>query len=467
MKKSTTNHICTKGTIDAAQPTREALSSRAGLTLFVRYLKGIEIAPVLERLFGSIRRNRKGQPVSEIFKQVLCFLVDGSSRHLVHFDHLREDPGYTATIENIPETMLSSHAVKRFFNSFWWPRIYLFRRLLQKLFVWRLNLAKPSAVVLGIDVMVMDNDEARKRHGVRPTYKRVKGFAPLQMTWERFIVDAVFRSGDKHSNHSDTAQKMVEHVVGQIRKHYRQEVPIVIRSDSGFFDQKLFDAFDALKIGYVCAGRLYDDLKGYAQGLSPELWKRFTDQQTAWEYVELGDRRKSWPRFRRAIYCRRVSHQNQLLCDFARCHTVFYTNLGHGDLIDQRLGEAGLGELLDPQAIVRSYHQRGRDEQVHRAFKDFAAQELPFERFAQNAAFYYTSLLAFFLFEAFKEDVCAPVIKPTAFATTLRRKVIDVAAKIIRHAGRVILKVPQAAWQHLRFQEMWVKSAQPPIFVWV
>jgi len=40
---------------------------------------------------------------------------------------------------------------------------------------------------------VMDNDEAQRRHGVEPTYKKVKGFQPLQMSWGRFIVDAVFR----------------------------------------------------------------------------------------------------------------------------------------------------------------------------------------------------------------------------------------------------------------------------------
>jgi hypothetical protein len=47
----------------------------------------------LERLFGSRRKSAKGQPVSEIFKQVFCFLVDGSSRHLVHFDALKKDTG--------------------------------------------------------------------------------------------------------------------------------------------------------------------------------------------------------------------------------------------------------------------------------------------------------------------------------------------------------------------------------------
>ncbi|MBW1924812.1 MAG: hypothetical protein JRJ35_15200 [Deltaproteobacteria bacterium] len=75
--------------------------------------------------------------------------------------------------------------------------------------------------------MVMDNSEAVVRHGVRPTYKGVKGFQPLQMTWRGFVIDAVFRRGDAHCNHGDTVEKMPRHVVRKIRKHYRGDVPIM------------------------------------------------------------------------------------------------------------------------------------------------------------------------------------------------------------------------------------------------
>ena len=70
-------------------------------------------------------------------------------------------------------------------------RIWLFRRLLQQLFLWRLRLEQPPLILLGLDTMVMDNDEAEKRHGAAPTYKRVKGFQPLQVTWDRYVIDAV------------------------------------------------------------------------------------------------------------------------------------------------------------------------------------------------------------------------------------------------------------------------------------
>ena len=452
--------------IDKVEVTGDILTGRGGLSLFVRYLRGIGLYPQLEIFFGSIRRSRKGQPISEVFKQLFCFFFDGTSRHLVYFDTLKADDGYGRGIETQPEAMLSSHKVKRFFGAFWWPRIYLFRHLLQRMFLWRVRLSQPEVVILGLDTMVLDNDEAQIRHGVKPTYKRVKGFQPLQLSWGRFVVDAVFRAGDKHSNHSDTAHKMVLHAVNRIRKHYRADVPIVIRLDSGFFDQKLFECFEQLKIGYICGGKLYEDIKDYMRRVDLRHWDRYDNGRALWEYVEMGDRRKSWDRFRRAIFCRHVCEAGQLLLNFARPDTILYTNIGRGEAIDEGLVRCGRHDLLHAKGIIETYHGRGGDELVHRALKDFGFEQLPFKRFAQNAAFYYTMLTAFFLYEAFKEDVCSPVVQIGAYATTVRRKILDVAAKIVRHSGKVILKVTEATWNNLKLAELWQKSGAPPLYAW-
>jgi hypothetical protein len=452
--------------IDGVAVTSDRLTSRGGLSLFVRYLRNIGLVCHLQRLFGSIRKSAKGQPVAEIFKQLFCFFLDGTSRHLVEFDRRKEDRGYAATMETAWEAMLSSHGIKRFLCAFSWPRIWLFRRLLQALFLWRLRLTKPEAIVLGIDTMVMDNDEAEKRHGVQPTYKKLKGFQPLQMTWERYVVDAVFRGGRKHSNHGDTVAHMVRHMVQKIRQHYREDVGIVVRMDSGFFDQKLFELFEELSIGYQCTGKLYDDVKAYVGATDEGGWGRYQNGEQAWDYLEFGDRRGNWSRFRRAIFCRPVHQDQQMLLSFARPESLLYTNLGMGQPIDEQLKRAGLGHWLTPEWILECAHGRGRDELVHRGLKDFGPETLPMKRFAPNAVFYYTMLVAFFLYECFKEDVCAPVVPIGAYATTLRRKVIDVAAKIVRTSGKTILKVTAATWRHLHIEELWLKSGHPPHFAW-
>jgi len=453
--------------IDDISITQDTLTGRGGLSLFVRYLRGMGIEPHVERLFGSLRKNRKGLAVFEIFKQLICFFVDGTSRHVVYFDQLGRDAGYAAAIETAPESMISSHALKRFLRSFWWPRIFLFRRLLQKLFLWRLRIAKPSVIILGLDTMILDNDQARRRHGVEPTYKKVKGFGALQLSWGRFIVDSVLRGGSKHCNHEETATEMIRHVVAQIRRHYRPDVPIIIRFDSGFFDQKLFGFFESLQIGYIGAGKLYNDVKHYIASVDPMAWRRYQNDRQLWDFVELADRRGSWDRFRRALFLRPHYQDRQQLLAFARPETVIYTNLGMGQTIDPLIVHSGRADLLTPTGIIEAYHDRGADELVFRALKDFASETLPFKRFNQNAAWYYTMLLAFFVFESFTDDVGQPVVPVTSYPTTVRRVLIDFAAKIVSHSGKIILKVTQATWEALRFRDLWIRSGAPPVFVWM
>ena len=157
--------------------TNDTLTSRGGLNMFVRYLDSIGVMSPMHRLFGGIRKTRKGTCVEELFKQVLCNFVDGTSRHLVYYDRLKDDAGYAGAIESGAEELVSSHGIKRFFNGFSWPRIWLLRRLLQGLFMWCVNLKKPDVIELHIDTMVMDNDEAEVRHGVELTTRRWRGFS--------------------------------------------------------------------------------------------------------------------------------------------------------------------------------------------------------------------------------------------------------------------------------------------------
>jgi hypothetical protein len=132
----------------------------------------------------------------------------------------------------------------------------------------------------------------------------------------------------------------------------------------------------------------------------------------------------------------------------------------------QRLAACGRSDLFAPQALIQSYHERGSDELVNRALKDFGFEQLPFKRFGHNAAFYYAMISAFFLHEAFKLDVCSPVAKISAYATTVRRQLIDMEAKVIRHSGKIILKVTRATFLALNFSQLWQKSSAPPQFVW-
>ena len=59
MEKDITVQDKKKQIIDAIQPTDEQLTSRAGLALFAQYLQSIRLIPIIERMFASMRKNKR------------------------------------------------------------------------------------------------------------------------------------------------------------------------------------------------------------------------------------------------------------------------------------------------------------------------------------------------------------------------------------------------------------------------
>lgn len=442
-----------KAEIQAILPTNEQLTGRAGLSLYAGYLRGIEIFPHIERLFGSLRKNRKGIEISELFVQILSFFMDGTSRHVSWFDQLKADESYAALLGS--DRLASSHAMKRFFGSFEYWRVFQFRKLLQDLFIWRLKESNPSVIVLGLDTTVLDNDDAEKRHGVEPTYKKVKGYQPLQLSWGRHVVDAVFRGGSKHSNHGDTADKMLKHVVAKIRAEYRQDVPIIVRMDAGFYDDGLFKSCEELKIGYACGGKLYSNVVDEATDAAE--WQEFRKDEEAskcWMYADLMCQQKQWDEARRTIYSTLSEEDGQYVFEGLHRDSVIITNLGVGEKIDEQLIAIDKKHWLEAGTILGLYHGRGADELTNRALKTFGHEQLPFKRFDPNAAWYYLMVLGNNLFESFKEDVSESVIAVSVYADTFRRQFIDIAGRIVRSGRITILKVPRAVFDRLQLDRL-------------
>ena len=143
------NEAAVKHSIDKVGVTEACLSGRAGLALISKYLKAIGIEKILAGMFSFLKKSSKGTALVSIFHQLLCFFFDGTSLRLVRFDQLKRDDGYAASIETSEEQMLSSHAVKRFLGNISIVRVWLFRKILRRLFVWRLSMEKPELITSG------------------------------------------------------------------------------------------------------------------------------------------------------------------------------------------------------------------------------------------------------------------------------------------------------------------------------
>lgn len=280
--------------------TNDKITGRGGLNIFIKYLNQIGFFQLFTKNLGFLKGSSKGLSLTQFVKQVCAHFIDGTQMSMTGFDAKKHDPAYAAIIENHRSEMASSHQIKRFFRKFIRVGNLVFRTMLLWLFIWRLRLEKPGILILFGDSMVLDNDDSRKRQGVEATYKRKKGFQPLHIIWNGYIVDALFRSGSVHGNYNH----------------------------------------------------------------------------------------------------------------------------------------------------------------------EFATKEqLPFYQLDMNRAYYYMMVLCHFIFEAFKRDVSAELIPTSAYPDTVRRRLIDFAAKVISKGGQLILKVTAPLYEQLKLGLLWDRSMNaPPIF---
>jgi len=255
---------------------------------------------------------------------------------------------------------------------------------------------------------------------------------------------------------------MVTELVNAIRRDYRKDVTIILRCDAGFFDEKNFAAFDALNIGFVATGKMYKGVKELAGSTPKEFWNRYDNGHQLWDFLDFGFRCETWGFFLRSIYTHLYNEDQQMLLDFARPDNIILTNIGINEKVLEHCTSEQKEYWLKAETLIESHHQNGNDELAHRGFKDFGFEQLPFKRFGANSAFYYCMVIAFFLFETFKEDTLAEVFPVTSYATTIRRNIVDFAAKIVKTGHQIILKIPQAIMDTFEIDNIWQKCQTPP-----
>jgi hypothetical protein len=279
-------------------------------------------------------------------------------------------------------------------------------------------------------------------------------------------VDVVFRSGEKHSNHGEDVLWVLRKVVTSIRKAYDAEVPIVVTMDSGFLDGEIFTALEEeLKIGYICSGKLYGSIRATVESLPEKDFGYLRKGALCWSYVEFESALDAWKGMeRRTLYTSLVEEDGQISLPFARPDAVYYTNLGRQEALDKALWNRGFHRLRFAEGILELAHGRGQSELIHRSLKEFMGREhLPFQRFGMNAAYYLFQTIAHFLLECFRRDVAGEVIPLMSYPGTIRRKVIDFAAKVVRTGGRVVLKVTRSIWESLDVESLWARCQAAPV----
>ena len=423
--------------------TTNCLSSRSGLAPFVNFINGTGICGELANVLHDLRKSKKGIKLEEAFFQLVLFFTDGTESSLKTFDTLQKDEAWKKLLGC--KKALGTAALKRILHKAYEVDIELLRPLIRRIFLSALKDKNPNKVILFLDSSVYDNDGAKCRAGVKCTYKKKEGYHPINLIWDGMYVDTYFQSGSCSTNHDGIAIKMLQKITPLIRDILGEGIQIIVRMDGGYYDQKIFAACDELKINFICAGKRYSDHQIHANTKLEGFDGVYRKKSCTWHYLTFQERRATWPKEMnyRALFLRPTEENGEALLGLDS--RIILTNLDVKDCSDE--------------SIIDYDHSRGTDELTHRAAKDFASERMPCLDFHANALWYTMGIISFNLFQIFKRNIAG--FAWNCYPTTIRRKLFDLAGKIVYTGRSFTLKITQWKMRELNFDEIWKKSLIP------
>jgi len=304
--------------------------------------------------------------------------------------------------------------------------------------------AHPDADLLVVDVDGTLLDAHSDKQGAAGTYKHGYGFYPLVAFLDRGdgtgeALAGLLRPGNAGSNTAADHLELVDLALAQLPQAASTQ-PILVRADTGGATHALTDYLRERGIGFSISLPTDERVRAAVLAIPQGAWTPATDAtgqpRSGAEVAELATLELAgWPQGTRAICRREDPHPGaQLSFTDADGHRfqVFLTDQPDPDLA----------------ALELRHRQRARIADRIRAAKATGLRNLPFDRWRRNAVWLELVLMACDLTcwtQALLLDGELAVCEPKA----LRYRLLHVAARISRHARRLIVRLQRTwPWAH-------------------
>jgi hypothetical protein len=314
--------------------------------------------------------------------------------------------------------------VSRFLGTFSYKTTHMFREINFKVFKKLLCKSKLTSITIDIDSSVI-NVEGHQE-GTAKGYNPKKLGNPcynIQFAFcdelKAYIAGCV-RSGNTYT--ANGAAEMIKEIVANIKT---DELEILFRMDSGYFDEDIIETIELLGCTYLIKGKEYPTLA--SQVTAPSII--FVKGDEGRETTELFTQLNTWDKDRRFVVSRVLKPEQDraqlsLLEGDEYEYFFFVTNTE-----------------LPSEKIVISYEKRGNAENyIKEAKYDMAVGHLLLQSFWANEAIFQMMMLAYNLFLLFKFD-SLHISEYRQQIKTFRLKYVFLAAKIIRTARYIVMKL--------------------------
>jgi len=394
------------------------LTSNAGLFLLLENAKNNGIFELIDAdLVFDIESTNKIK--MNHIKTMLCGHFIGIDK-LERLKLLQGDP----LVNEFDISVKEPETVSRFLGAFSYKTTHMFREINFKVFKKLLDRSNLKSITIDIDSSVI-NVEGHQEG-------TAKGYNPKKLGNPCYNIQFAFcdelkayitgfvRSGNTYT--ANGAAEMIKEIVANIKT---DELEILFRMDSGYFDEDIIETIELLGCTYLIKGKEYPTLA--SQVTAPSIL--FVKGDECRETTELFTKLNTWDKNRRFVVSRVLKPEKDraqlsLLEGDEYEYFFFVTNT-----------------RLPSEKVVISYEKRGNAENyIKEAKYDMAVGHLLLKSFWANEAIFQMMMLAYNLFLLFKFD-SLHTSEYRQQIKTFRLKYVFLAAKIIRTARYVVMKL--------------------------
>jgi len=392
-------------------PARVSTTAFAGLPLFARLAESLGLIPALDQRLHFLKRRQRGYSVWQFVLSLMLLLIAGGES-LTDIQLLRADRSLKRLLgwSRLPAaTTLGQflhRSTRRALGALSMVVTWLATKSLQR----RLT----GSVTLDFDATLIE----AHRHDALYTYEKFPGYDPLLcfVAETRMVLRGLFRPGN-----ASPSGNALSFLRGSLRLLPPWIGSIRIRSDSAWYNHRVMDFCHDHDIRFAITAVLTEPLIQAAKAIPEKEWRYFDRSDQIAETVHVvGDSVRAY----RAIVLRARLDQTDIFTGLYSYHVVM-TNISD----------------RGRTSVIRWHRQRANAENIIKELKHgFGLDRLPCGELLANAAYFEANLLAYNLVQLYKQLVL-PTGWQQCIIKTLRLRLLNMGAVVVRHARGLLLKV--------------------------
>lgn len=400
--------------------TEEALTAHGGLALMAEYNHGLGLRALVDGRLPAPGSNRGYAP--SVYVDTLVLMLQAGGRHLEDLRELEREAALMKLMgrDQIPDPDSAGDWLRRMGDpekgasgllGLAEVRDRLSHRILRR--------DKRKEYTLDMDAMFV---QAEKREAAY-SYQKEKGYMP--MLGFLFEVGLCLHDEFREGNISPGSGQLAFYRQCKRRMPEGKRIGQA-RADSAAYVAELINEWEADAVVWGVTADQDSAVKAVIRGIGEGQWQEPL-AGCGYQIAETVHSMEKTQKAFRLIIKRWEKPQRDLFDGEKYAYHVVASNWP----VEQK----------SAQEVLIWHNQRGSAENFNKELKGgFGMEQMPCGQFGANAVFFRIGVIAYNLFIGFKR-LSLPAEWDRLTMATLRWKLIEVAGRIVRHAGQVILKL--------------------------